>query len=109
MLFVSSLCTIQSLLYSQDEPKLIACIRVWKRGGGVGGKSKDFFDGITWFLGNGGGVSRRSWSIKGEYEKLTEWGGIIRILKSLEMGSGNFYCDTTKILRPFPPPPPPWQ
>ena len=57
MLFVSSLCTIQSLLYSQDEPKLIACITVWKRGGGVGGKSKDFFDGITWFLGNGGGGS----------------------------------------------------
>ena len=54
MLFVSNLCTIQSLLYSQDEPKLIACIRMWKRGG-VGGKSKDFFDGITWFLGNGGG------------------------------------------------------
>ena len=78
---------------------------VEKGGGGVGGKSKDFFDGITWFLGNGGGgVSRRSWSIKGEYEKLTEWGGIIRILKSLKMGSGNFYCDTTKILRPFPSP-----
>ena len=76
-----------------------------EKGGGVGGKSKDFFDGITWFLGNGGGgVSRRSWSIKGEYEKLTEWGGIIRILKSLKMGSGNFYCDTTKILRPFPSP-----
>ena len=27
------------------------------KGGGVGGKSKDFFDGITWFLGNGGGGS----------------------------------------------------
>ena len=53
MLFVSSLCTIQSLLYSQDEPKLIACIRVWKKGGGVWGKSKDFYR-ITWFLGNGG-------------------------------------------------------
>ena len=26
-----------------------------EKGGGVGGKSKDFFDGITWFLGNGGG------------------------------------------------------
>ena len=104
MLFVSSLCTIQSLLYSQDEPKLIACIRVWKRGG-VGGKSKDFFDHMV-FRERRGGVSRRSWSIKGEYEKLTEWGGIIRILKSLKMGSGNFYCDTTKILRPFPPPPP---
>ena len=25
-----------------------------KGGEGVGGKSKDFFDGITWFLGNGG-------------------------------------------------------
>ena len=61
MLFVSSLCTIQSLLYSQDETKLIACITVWKRGGGgVGGKSKDFFDGITWFLGNGGGGGQSS-------------------------------------------------
>ena len=28
---------------------------VEKGGGGVGGKSTDFFDGITWFLGNGGG------------------------------------------------------
>ena len=26
-----------------------------EKGGGVGGKSTDFFDGITWFLGNGGG------------------------------------------------------
>ena len=54
MLFVSSLCTIQSLLYSQDEPKLIACIRVWKRGG-VGGKSKDFFDHMVFRERRGGG------------------------------------------------------
>ena len=76
---------------------------VEKGGGGVGGKSKDFFDHMV-FRERRGGVSRRSWSIKGEYEKLTEWGRIIRILKSLKMGSGNFYCDTTKILRPFPSP-----
>ena len=58
MLFVSSLCTIQSLLYSQDEPKLIACIRVWKRGGGrVGGKSKDFFDHMVFRERREGGQS----------------------------------------------------
>lgn len=27
-----------------------------EKGGGAGGKSKDIFDGITWFLGNGGSV-----------------------------------------------------
>ena len=73
--------------------------------GGEG--AENFEDHMVFRGGGGGGISRLQQNFKGDFRSFTaNGGGGVRGLKNtteLMGGSGKFYYDKTKILRPLSP------